>query len=119
MCVGVSIGEGGADSERMLPPPLVKDDVIDLNHELRFADFWRRRENNQMCMGKLRGWEWRTGLEGFPSEDLDVVRWGIILKGSFSLRAYKTCQYRPPERVERRRKLTTAICFGHCVICKA
>jgi len=41
MCVGVSIGEGGADSERTLPPPLVKDDVIDLNHELRFAAFWK------------------------------------------------------------------------------
>jgi len=26
---------------RGLPPPLVKDDVMDLNHELRFPDFWK------------------------------------------------------------------------------
>ena len=41
-CVGASSGGDGADSAaRGLPPPLMKDDVMDLNHEVRFGDFWK------------------------------------------------------------------------------
>lgn len=37
-CVGSSSRGEGAGSERGVPPPL-RDDVMDLNHELRCVDF--------------------------------------------------------------------------------
>ena len=40
-CVEASSGEDGGDSARILLPPLMRDDVMDLNHELRFADLWK------------------------------------------------------------------------------
>ena len=39
-CVGASTGEGG-DTGGGVPPVLIRDDVMDLNHEFRFEDFWK------------------------------------------------------------------------------
>jgi len=39
-CVGASSGEGG-DTGRGAPPALIRDDVMDLNHEFRCEDFWK------------------------------------------------------------------------------
>ena len=62
-CVGASSGESsgedGGDSARMLLPPLMRDDVMDLNHELRFADLWKSTNERQsdMVVRRTRRWE--------------------------------------------------------------
>ena len=68
-CVGASSGEGRADSVRGLPPPVVKDNAMDLNHEFRFADFWRtmNERRSDVAVRRAIGREWRTG---FSSESV-------------------------------------------------
>jgi hypothetical protein len=58
---------------RGLPLPCMKDEVIVLNHELRFVD---------LC---LEGLSSESVLRRTRSGDFDAVRWKDILKGSFSL----------------------------------
>lgn len=80
---------------------------MDLNHELRFEDFWKptRREVTvrYSCKG-VRRWVWRTCLQILSSEsglwrtrsgDFDEVREKLTRGCSFSERSYKTSQYRP------------------------
>lgn len=69
-CVGASSGEDGADSMRGLPLPLMKDDVMDLSHELRFVDFWKPTNGRQLdiAVRRMSGWERRTDLNNFSSE---------------------------------------------------
>jgi len=58
--------------------PLMKDDVMDLNHEL-VADLGLEDLYSESLLERTR------------SGDLDEVRWKLILRGSFSLRTTVRC----------------------------
>jgi len=62
-----------------VPPPLMKDEVMDLNHELRFAD---------LDLGTLSS---ESDLWWIRSGDLDEVREKATLKDSFSERITSRC----------------------------
>ena len=70
---------------RRLPPPLVRDDVMDLNHELRFTDFWKSTNDRQsdMAVRRMRG-RVAHGSGGLPfgicpvTDALGGLGWGAV-----------------------------------------
>ena len=60
MCVGAS---SWGDGVRGLPLPFMKDDVMALNHELRFADFWKSPNGLQLdiAVARVQGVAYMSG----------------------------------------------------------